>query len=136
MPCVFEDTNAAVVVYSARSAATNMISRQLYFAERALRTNPKEWTEAVQGIGNILNVFNGLKSYNPEDQDWSPAYYADLAVKASLSLGNPAPAKSILLRGLQLEPDSAELRYLSRIMIRQGMLQPSEVPPPPPPGSK
>jgi hypothetical protein len=126
MPCVFEDTNAAIVVYAAHSAATNVISRQLYYAELALRTNPQEWPEAVQSIEKILD---GLKNYNPQDMDWSPAYYADLAVKASLHLGNPALAKAILLRGLQLEPGSDQLAYLSRILIREGILQSGEVPP-------
>ena len=125
MPCVFEDTNAAIVVYAPRSAATNVISRQLYYAELALRTNPQEWSKAVQAIEQILD---GMKSYNPQEIDWSPAYYADLAVKTSLRLGNTAQAKAILLRGLQLEPDSAELNYLSRILIHEGILQPSEVP--------
>jgi len=33
-----------------------------------------------------------------------------------------------LLRGLQLEPDSMELRYLSRILVRRGIFKPAEVP--------
>jgi predicted membrane-bound spermidine synthase len=126
MPCVFKDTNAAIIVYAARSAATNAISSRLYYAELALRTNPQDWPKAVQSIGNMLD---DLKNYNPQDMDWSPAYYADLAVKASLRLGNPAQAKAILLRGLQLEPGSDQLAYLSRILIREGILQPGEVPP-------
>jgi predicted membrane-bound spermidine synthase len=127
MPCIFKDTNAAIVVYAAPSAATNVISSQLYHAELALRTNPQDWPNAIQNIGKILD---GLDNYNPQDTDWSPAYYADLAVKASLRLGNTAAAKAILLRGLQLEPDSEELGYLSRILIREGILQSGEVPPP------
>jgi len=35
-----------------------------------------------------------MKSYNPQETDWSPAYYADLAVKAGLRLGNTAEAKA------------------------------------------
>jgi predicted membrane-bound spermidine synthase len=125
MPCVFIDTNAAIVIYAAPSAATNVISSQLYQAELALRTNPKESPNAVQNIGKILN---GLNNYNPRNVDWSPAYYADLGVKAGLRLGNPAQAKAILLRGLQLEPDSDQLAYLSRILIHEGILQPGEMP--------
>jgi predicted membrane-bound spermidine synthase len=128
MPCVFlQDTNAGIVVYAARSAATNAISRQLYYAEVMLRTEPDKWPEAIQTIETILD---GLKDYKPQDIDWSPAYYAGLAVKASLRLGNPAQAKAILLRGLQLEPGSGELGYLLRILIRERILQSGEVPPP------
>jgi spermidine synthase len=126
MPCVFKDTNAATLVYAAHSAATNAISRQLYYSDAVLQTNPKEWPLAVQGIQKILD---GLKIYNPQDIDWSPAYYAGLAAKKSLRLGNTAEAKAVLLRGLQLEPDSEELRYLSRILIRRGILRADEVPP-------
>ena len=125
MPCVFGDTNAAIVVYAAPSAATNVVSRDLYYAELAIRTNPKDRPRAVQIIGQILD---GMKSYDPQAVDWSPSYYADMAVKTSLRLGNPAVAKAILLRGLQLEPDSDELNYLARILIREGILQPSEIP--------
>ena len=126
MPCVFRDTNAASMIYVASSATTNTVSRQLYYAEVAIQTKPKEWLPAIQGIGKILD---DLKNYNPQEIDWSPAYYADLAVKTSLRLGNTAEAKTILLRGLQLEPDSEQLRYLARILIRRGILQPAEVPP-------
>ena len=36
-------------------------------------------------------------------------------------------AKAVLLRGLQLEPDSDELHYLSRILVRRGILKPDEI---------
>ena len=37
-------------------------------------------------------------------------------------------ARKVLLRGLQLEPDSEVMLYLARIMIREGSLCPEEVP--------
>jgi hypothetical protein len=126
MPCVFQDTNTSPIVSTPPSAATNLISRQLFYAEVMLRTKPQEQLAAIQGIGKMLD---GLTNYNPQDIDWSPAYYADLAVKASLRLGNTAEAKTILLRGLQLEPNSEQLRYLSRILVRRGILRPDEIPP-------
>jgi predicted membrane-bound spermidine synthase len=126
MPCVFRETNTATVVYAMPSVATNLVSRQLYSAEIALHSQPTKWPQAIQSIGTILG---SLRDYNPQEMDWSPAYYADLAVKASLRLGNTSEAKAILLRGLQLEPDSSQLRYLSRILIHEGILQPAEVPP-------
>jgi spermidine synthase len=133
MPCVFEDVNAAIVVYRAPSAATNAIASELYYAELALRTEPARRSQAVQLIEKILG---DLKNYQPQDIDWSPAYYADLAVKASLRLENTAQAKAILLRSLQLEPDSEQLGYLSRILIREGILQPGEISPMARPGGK
>jgi len=59
--------------------------------------------------------------------DWSPAYYADVGVKASLRLSDPGRAKTILLRALQLEPESDQLQYLSRILIREKVLQPPDL---------
>jgi len=127
MPCVFKDPTARLLVYQPPSAATNPDIQLLYIADVILRTDPARELEAIESINRILNH---VSRYDPQDSDWSPAYYADLAVKASLRLGNAAQAKAILLRGLQLEPDSEELGYLSRILIREGILQSGEVPPP------
>jgi spermidine synthase len=124
MPCIFEGTNGTLLVYAPPSAATNMTARQLYYAEATLRTDP---TRQLQAIGAIKDILDSLKNYKPQDTDWSAAYYAALAVRASERLGDPASAKAILLRGLQLEPDSDELNYLSRILIHEGILLPSEI---------
>ncbi len=127
MPCVFGSTNigAGIPALAPPSAQTNAVTRQLYFAESALRTDPARQMDAIEHIAQALNL---VRDYNPQKADWSPAYYADLAVKACLRLNNAAEAKAILLRGLQLEPDSDELHYLSRILIARGMLQPADVP--------
>ena len=125
MPCIFRGTNDPVL-FMPDSAQTNAIVRQLFAAEAALRTNPTNQLQAAEIIKNVLDT---LQTYRRQDAGWSAAYYADLAVKASLRLGEAAQAKAILLRGLQLEPDSAELSYLSRILIREGILQPAEIPP-------
>ena len=125
MPCVFQGTNGKPIVYAPPSAATNLVARQLYFAELALQTQSSQQSQAIEGIKNILD---GLKNYQSKDLDWSAAYYADLAVKSSLRQGNTAQAKAILLRGLQLEPDSEQLAYMARILVREGILQPAEMP--------
>jgi len=125
MPCIFQSTNGSPMIYAPPSAATNLNARQLYYAEATLRTDP---TKQLQAVESIKGVLDSLKNYKPQDTDWSAAYYAELAVRASVRLGNPVLAKAILLRGLQLEPDSDELKYLSRILIREGILQPSEIP--------
>ena len=126
MPCVFQGTNGNTLVYAPPSAATNLIARQLYFAEAILQTEPAKQSEAIDSIKKILD---SLQNYRPQDSDWSAAYYADLAVKASLRFGNMAQAKTILLRGLELEPDSEELKYLSRILAREENPRPAEFPP-------
>jgi hypothetical protein len=123
MPCIFEGTNSGAVLIAPASMLTNAVSRQLYGAEAMLRTDATKRSQAVESIKAVLS---SLQAYRRQDVDWSAAYYADLAVKASLRLGNAAQAKAILLRGLQLERDSEQLRYLSRILIREGILQPGE----------
>jgi hypothetical protein len=124
MPCIFEGTNGSPIIYNPPSAATNASTRELYYADVVLRTDP---TRQLQAIEAIKSVLDSVQTYKPQDSDWSAAYYAALAVKACVRLENPALAKAILLRGLQLEPDSDDLNYLSRILIREGILLPSEV---------
>ena len=125
MPCVFQDTNAKTMVYAPPSGATNLEIRQLYFADVIFQTNPAKEMEAVATVKSLLDSVQG---YQPETADWSAAYYADLAVKACLRQNQPALAKAILLRGLQLEPASDQLAYLSRILLRAGILTPAELP--------
>jgi spermidine synthase len=122
MPCVFQGTN--LVMYAAPSYATNALVRQLYAAEHAIRTEPEKESLAVASIRDALDA---VRDYDPGKADWSAAYYANLAVTVSLRRGDPAQAKAILLRALQLDPDSPELAYLSRILIRQGILNPAEI---------
>jgi hypothetical protein len=124
MPCIFQDTNAKTMVYAPPSAATNSLTRQLYYADAILKSEPARELEAIQGIKALLDT---VQNYQPQNTDWSAAYYADLAVKACLRLENPVMARAILLRGLQLEPDSPQLAYLSRIMIREGIMTPADL---------
>jgi predicted membrane-bound spermidine synthase len=125
MPCIFRGTNSSLLPMFA-AAVTNGVGRQLLLTEAALRNNPTNQPLAVEAIKNILDK---TQAYKPQTAGWSAAYYADLAVKVSLRLGNIAEAKAILLRGLQLEPDSEQLAYLSRILVREGILQPADLAP-------
>jgi hypothetical protein len=81
----------------------------------------------MAAVDTIENVLNSLPGYRPEWGDWEPHYYADLAIKASLRASRPAQAREILIRGLQLEPNSDQLLYLARIMAREGLLQPADL---------
>ena len=121
MLCSLQGTNRSIGVASPPSAATNVITRQLAIAEYVLRTDP---TRRVDAIRSIENALEAVSSFHSEGADWSPAYYADLGVKFSLRASNPALAKAVLLCGLRLEPDSDQLHYLSRILIRQHILDP------------
>jgi predicted membrane-bound spermidine synthase len=124
MPCSLQGTNKSFGISPSPSAATNALTRQLAMAEYILRSDPAKQLDAVASIENALDSVTNFRS---EDSDWSPAFYADLAVKASLRASNPMRAKAILLRGLQLEPDSDQLHYLTRILVREKILQPSDI---------
>jgi hypothetical protein len=124
MPCSLQGTNRNIGIAAPPSAATNALTRQLASAEFVLRTEPDRQAAAIASIENALDA---VQSYHPESDDWSPAYYADLGVKFSLRLSDPGRAKVLLLRGLQLEPDSDQLHYLSRILMREKILQPTDI---------
>jgi predicted membrane-bound spermidine synthase len=124
MPCSLQGTNKNFGVYTPPSAATNLITRQLAMSEYGLLSDATNRSAAIDTIENVLNSLSGYRS---EGADWSPDYYADLAVKASLRASNRGQARAILLRGLQLEPNSDQLGYLSRILAREGILQPSDI---------
>jgi predicted membrane-bound spermidine synthase len=125
MTCSLQGTNKSFGIYTPPSAATNAMTRQLAMSEYSLRSAPTNQSAAIDSIENALDSVPGYRS---QDADWSPAYYADLAVKASLRLSDPGRARAILLRGLQLEPDSDQLHYLSRILLRERILQPVDIP--------
>jgi len=119
MPCSLQGTNKTFAISTPPSAATNALTRQLAMAEYVLRTNPAQQLDAIASIDNALH---SVVNYNASQADWSPAYYADLGVKASLRASNPARARAILLQGLKLEPGSDQLHYLSRILIHEKIL--------------
>ncbi len=123
MPSVFQDTKAGTMVFAPPSGLTNPIVRQLYEAEVMLRTDATKQLQAVESIRDALDT---VSAYQPEDADWSPAHYAEMAVKVYLRLSKPGQAKAMLLRGLQLESGSEQLKYLERILIRDGILPPAE----------
>ena len=73
----------------------------------------------MQAVEQIKAILDSIQNYNRARDGWSAGYYAYLAAEVSLRSGNPVEAKAILSRGLQLEPDSEELNYLSRILARR-----------------
>jgi hypothetical protein len=127
LPCIFRGASN-VAVFEPPLARTNIIVHQLANAEAMLGNSTADPSMAVADIKNTLDE---IQSYNPQNAGWSVGHYANLAAEESLHLGNVAQAKAVVVRGLQLEPDSDELLYLSRILIREGILQPAEVSPGP-----
>jgi spermidine synthase len=119
MLCSLQGTNKSFGVWTPLSASTNLISRQMAAAEYGLLGDAAQQSAAVDAIESVLD---SLASYSPQQMDWSPAYYADLAIKAALRASNPRQAKAILVRAMQLEPTAIQLRYLSRIFAREGIL--------------
>jgi predicted membrane-bound spermidine synthase len=123
MTCSLQGTNKNFGIYTPPSAATNEMARQLAMSEYGLLSDEAHRSNAIDTIANALN---SLSSY-PAEADWSPDYYADLAIKASLRASDRTKARAILIRGLQLEPQSDQLGYLSRILVREGTLQPADI---------
>jgi hypothetical protein len=125
MLCSLQGTNKSFGVYTPPSAATNTLARELATAEYQLRSDPS----SQAAIDRIKNALDSMPGYRSGDLDWSPAYYADLAVQASLRTPTPSRAGAILLRGLRLEPNSDQLLYLSRLLLREGILHPDDLNP-------
>jgi hypothetical protein len=116
MLCSLQGKNKRYAVYTPPSASTNMLTKQLVQSEYDLRGGDKaKQASAVEAIYSVLQTLHGIPS---EGADFSPDYYADLAIKFSLRLGNRAEAKTILDSALQLQPGSRQLAYLSRILAR------------------
>lgn len=125
IPCIFRGMND-VLVFEPSLARTNPVVQRLSNAEAALGSSAGNWSQAVEETKSALD---SIQAYDAQSAGWSPAHYAYLAAEVSLRLGQEAQAKALVLRGLQLEPNSEELRYLSRILVREKILPPAEVPP-------
>jgi len=124
MPCSLQGTNKSFGVFTPLSAATNMVSRQIATSEYALLGDA---TNRLAGIAAIENILNSMTRSSLGGTDWSPDYYADLAIKACLRASDPERARKILLRGLELQPNSVQLQYLARVLAHAGVLRPAEL---------
>jgi spermidine synthase len=122
MPCVFRP-RSEIAVFEPAVARASVIVGQLCEAEAQVGQNPDHCIPAIETIREGLNA---VRAYDPSRSGWSAAYFACLGSEAGLRLGLVDDAKAILLRGLQLDPTSEELNYLSRIFMREGLLTFSE----------
>jgi hypothetical protein len=113
LPCIFRGTNATTVFDLPNAPET---FQQLANADAELENSS---ANQMQAVGQIKNILDSLQNYDRQRDGWSAGYYAFIAAEVSFRSGKPAEAKSILQRGLQLEPDSIELSYLSQIFERE-----------------
>src|SRR6185437_1776860 len=104
MPCVFRGP-VEPLVYAPEIARTNASVRRLVEDELAFRGNSADAIKTA--IGTTKQILDETKRHEPEVEQWKADYYAALAVKACLRVGEYDSAKQILSRGLQLEPNSA-----------------------------
>jgi hypothetical protein len=124
LPCAFGVTNCGPMK-PPPGTSTNEVARRLFEAELILDSgaDPAGEARALEEIRKVLQTAANYKA----DSGWSAAYYTSLASKRYLRRGEGQAASQVLLRGLQLEPKSQSLAYLGRVMIREGILQPSEL---------
>lgn len=122
LPCIFAFTNCGDIK-PPPAASTNHTVRRLFEAEVALRAGSTAEVQALEDIRKTLEEPASRSALS----SWSVTYYAGLATKRHLNRNEPEAAKKILLRGLQLEPDSIVLNYLGRILVREGILQLSDL---------
>jgi spermidine synthase len=93
--------------------------RELISASAILQSDDQDKAAAVDRIAALL-VRRTPKS------DWSAGYYAALAAKTSLALGDPAKSRRLVEIGLQTKP-YRELQYLQRILDREDALNPRKL---------
>jgi predicted membrane-bound spermidine synthase len=101
-------------------------ARRLLEARALLFSNRDRWPEGIRKLEAILR--EAAAGGDRMTGDWPLSLYAAMAAKASLSLGHQQPARELLLLGLKLNPQLDQLQYLARIMVREKLLRPEEMP--------
>ncbi len=109
-PCVFRLKSASKVAPEIPESASDE-TKKLLAACALLEPTSSRMQEGVA----MIEV--ALRAYRP-GTTWSAAYYAALAVKASLGEHQMEKAKTILGLGLQISPADMQLHYLQRLVER------------------
>ena len=97
--------------------------RRLLEAKNAVQADPASWLGPATTIQNVLtsNILDaGLKVAGQ-----SPLDLAALAAKACLRNGDRDRARALVLAGLEIDPKSAELLFIGRILEREQAKAPS-----------
>jgi hypothetical protein len=123
VPCIFRPANRVPGDLNLPAAASENDKRWAQ-AWALLLSNPDQWAEGIRATEALLQNASGTST----PRDWPLADHAALAAKASLSLGDPQRARNFLALGSKFDPGHLQLRFLSDIMVREGVLQPTQIP--------
>lgn len=96
----------------------------LFAAEGIIRNNGPDWRDGVDQIVAILKRQANRSAGSPSIA--SPAHYAGVAAAACLQHGDVTAAGLALQAGLALDPSSAGLAYLARLVVRESAGNPEE----------
>ena len=114
-PCIFRSPGSPVMKVNLPDNASEDW-RRLLEAEGAIQANPGSWRESVTTIHTILTTRNLDPSVGVAGQ--LPLNLAALAAKICLRHGDTERAGSLILAGLKIDPKSAEMLYIGRILER------------------
>ena len=115
MPCAFAGPHPSQAADSDFTGSEAL--HRMLLAERQMREDPDQWR---QGVEVILTQLQQLAaSTNRSGADWSPVHFAALSAVMSEDHGDFPLADRLLELGMSVEPQSARLRYLSRIFGRE-----------------
>jgi predicted membrane-bound spermidine synthase len=116
VPCIFHSPGSRPI----QAKVPDNVSeewRRLLEARNAIQADPSSWFGPVSTIQSVLTskkLDPGLKVAGQ-----SPMDLAALAAKACLRHGDQERARALVLAGLQLDPKSAELLFIGRILGRE-----------------
>jgi len=116
IPCLFETQDPASFKVDV-PPGTSAEWKRLLEAEAAIRANVASWLEPVTTIQNALSAGNLNAAVRVAGR--SPTDLAVRAAKECLRHGDRQRAEILGLAGLQLDPQSAELRYTGRVLRRE-----------------
>lgn len=122
-PCIFRKENYQPDKEVLLEGASEQ-ERGLAEACTMLWSSRDQWAEGVQLIEAILRNPAATKPIS----EGRLSSYAAFAAKASYSLGDFQRARELLSLGFKDNPNSDQLQYLARIMVRQKLLRPEELP--------
>ena len=98
----------------------------LFAAEGIIRNHGPDWRDGVDQIVAILKRQANRSADSPAIA--SLAYYAGVAAAACLQHGDVTAAGLALQAGLALDPSSAGLAYLARLVVRESAANPGAAP--------
>ena len=125
IPCIFRPANRPPRQIDFSHAA-NEEGKRFLQARALLLSNRDQWPEGIRMVVTILREPPGDAAKPPPE--WPLALYAAMAAKACLSLGNAEQARELLLLGLKQDSQLDQLQHLARIMVREKLLRPGEIP--------